>query len=75
MFNTTVCFGLVGMDLDHNRGVVPGFAGFAMTHPDFARSVNPISPSGTYYAHLITTGTPEFSDHPTALHNITQNIY
>ena len=38
-----------------------------MTHPDFGRSVNPISTRGTDYAHLITTGTPGFSDLPTAL--------
>ena len=34
---------------------------------DFGRSVNPISTRGTDYAHLITTGTPGFSDLPTAL--------
>ena len=40
----------------------------AMAHPDFGRSINPISTRGTDYAHLITTGTPGFSDLPTALH-------
>ena len=35
--------------------------------PDFGRSVNPISTGGTDYAQLITTGTPGFSDPPTAL--------
>ena len=40
-------------------GVVPG--------GDFGRSVKPISTRGTDYAHLITTGTPGFSDLPTAL--------
>ena len=49
------------------RPVVPGCAGCAMAHPDFGRSVNPISTRGTDYAHLITTGTPGFSDLPTAL--------
>jgi len=49
------------------RGVVPGGAGGAMAHPDFGRSVNPISTRGADYAHLITTGTPGFSDLPTAL--------
>ena len=38
-----------------------------MAHPDFGRSVNLISTRGTNYAHLITTGTPGFSDLPTAL--------
>ena len=49
------------------RGVVPGGAGGATTPPDFGRSVNPNSTKGTDYAHLITTGTPRFSDLPTAL--------
>ena len=49
------------------RGVVPGGAGGAMALPDFGRSVNPMSTRGTDYAHLITTGTPGFSDFPTAL--------
>ena len=55
-----------------HRGVVPGGAGGAMAPPDFGRSVNPISTMGTDYAHLITTGTPGFSDLPTALKHITQ---
>ena len=49
------------------RGVVRGCAGCAIAHPDFGRSVNPISTRGTDYAHLNTTGTPGFSDLPTAL--------
>ena len=44
-----------------------GCAGCAMAHPDFGISVNPISTRGTDYAHLITTGTPRFSDLPTTL--------
>ena len=49
------------------RPVVPGCAGCAMAHPDFGRSVNPISIRGTDYAQLTTTGTPGFSDLLTAL--------
>ena len=49
------------------RPVVPGCTGCAVAHPDFGRSVNPIPTRGTDYAHLITTGTPGFSDLPTAL--------
>ena len=44
--------------------------GGAMAPPDFVRSVNPISTRGTDYAHLITTGTPGFSDLPTALQSL-----
>ena len=36
--------------------------------PDFGRSVNPISNRGADYAHHITTGTPRFSELPTALY-------
>ena len=32
-----------GRDLVNLRGVIPGGAGGAMAHPDFGRSVNPIS--------------------------------
>ena len=56
------------------RGVVLGGAGGASggakAPPDFGRSVNPISTRGTDYAHLNTTGTPGFSDLPTALDSV-----
>ena len=38
-----------------------------MAHLDFGRSINPISTRGTDYAHLLTTGTPRFSDLPKVL--------
>ena len=45
-----------------------GGAGGAMAPPDFGRSFKPISTRGTDYVHLKnTTGTPGFSDLPTAL--------
>ena len=50
------------------RGVVPGGAGGAMTPPDFGRSVNPISTKGGRFCPPNNTGTPGFSDLPTALH-------
>ena len=43
--------------LNNSRGVVPGGTGGAMAHPDFGRSVNPISTRGdrlcppNYYWH------------------------
>ena len=49
------------------RGVVPGVAGDAKAPSDFGRSVKPISTRGTDHSHLITAGTPRFSDLPTAL--------
>ena len=44
-----------------------GLSSLGVPGGDFGRSVNPISTRGTDYAHLITTGTPVFSDLPTAL--------
>ena len=60
----TICSPINSDRLAIYRGVVPGGA---MAPPDFGRSVNPISTRGTDYAHLITTGTPGFSNLPTAL--------
>jgi hypothetical protein len=56
----------------YSRGVVPGVAraGIAMAAPDFGRSVNPISTMGGRLCPPNNTGTPGFSDLPTALfHN------
>ena len=47
-----------------NRHVVPGCAGCAQILAD---QLTLFQPGGTDYAHLITTGTPGFSDLPTAL--------
>ena len=52
----------------HSRGVVPGGAGGAMAPPDIGRSVNPISTKGGRLCPPNDTGTPRFSDLPTALH-------
>ena len=49
-------------------GVVPGGAGGAMAPPDFGTSVNPISAKGGRLFPPNNTGTPGFSDLPTALH-------
>ena len=50
------------------RGVILKDAGGAMAPPDFGRSVNlNLNKRGTDYDHLNTTGTPVFSDLPTAL--------
>ena len=44
-----------------------GGAGGARAPPSFGISVNPIRTKGADYAHLITTGTPGFSDLPMTL--------
>ena len=51
-----------------HRGVIPGGAGGAMPNPpDFGRLVNPISTKGSRLCSPNNTGTPGFSDLPTAL--------
>ena len=52
-----------------HRPVVPGGAGGAMPwHPQIMADQLTLSqPGGEDYAHHINTGTPEFSDLPTAL--------
>ena len=54
--------------LDIYRPVVPGCAGCAMAHPDFGRSVNPISTKGGRLYPSNNTGTPGYSDLTTALY-------
>ena len=51
------------------RPVVPRCAGGTMAPPDFGRSVNLISTKGSRLCppNNYNTGTPEFSDRPTAL--------
>ena len=50
------------------RDVVPGGAGGVQWHPQILADQLTLSqPGGTDYAHLITTGTPRFSDLPMAL--------
>ena len=58
-----------------SQGCHPWGCQGSMAPLDFGRSVNPISTRGTDYAHLITTGTPGFSDLPTALKCSPWNIY
>ena len=45
----------------------PGVAGGATASPDFGRSVDPISTKGGRLCPANNTGTPGFSDLPTAL--------
>ena len=58
----------------HFRPVVPGGAGGAMAPPDFGRSVNPISTKGDRLCPPCNSGTPGFSDLPTALHLNTKQL-
>ena len=60
-----------------SRGVVPGGAGGAMAAlPDFGRSVITLfQPGWTDYVHPIISGTPGFSDLPTALKSPRRNKF
>ena len=39
-----------------------GWAGWALAHPEFGSSVNPITTRGTDYAHHITASPPGFEN-------------
>ena len=52
---------------NNDRPVVSGGTGGPMTPPDFGRSFNPISTNGDRLCPPNNTGTPGFSDLPTAL--------
>ena len=39
-----------------------GWAGWALAHPEFGSSVNPITTRGEDYAHHITSRTPGFEN-------------
>ena len=44
-----------------------GWAGWALAHPEFGSSVNPITTRGADYAHHITASPPGFENPATAL--------
>ena len=46
-----------------------GWAGWALAHPEFGSSVNPITTRGADYAHHITASTPGFENPAAALVN------
>ena len=56
----------------YSKGVVPGGAGGAQILAD---QLTLSQPGGTDYAYLITTGTPGFSDFPTALYRYAENSF
>ena len=46
-----------------------GWAGWALAHPEFGSSVNPITTRGADYAHHITASPPGFENPAAALEN------
>ena len=47
--------------------VISEWAGWALAHPEFGSSVNPITTRGVDYAHHITASTPGFENPAAAL--------
>ena len=45
-----------------------GWAGWALAHPEFGSSVNPITTMGADYAHHITASPPGFENQAASLH-------
>ena len=45
-----------------------GWAGWALAHPEFGSSVNPITTRGTDYAHHITASLPGFENPAASLY-------
>ena len=47
-----------------------GWAGWALAHPEFWSSVNPITTRGADYAHHITASPPGFENPAAALRSV-----
>ena len=50
-----------------NSAAASGWAGWALAHPEFGSSVNPITTRGADYAHHITASPPGFENPAAAL--------
>ena len=46
----------------HSSAAASGWAGWALAHPEFGSSVNPITTRGADYAHHTTASPPEFEN-------------
>ena len=51
-----------------------GWVGWALAHPEFGSSVNPITTRGADYAQRITASPPGFENLAAALHLVTQQV-
>ena len=58
--------------MSYGSAAASGWSGWALAHPEFGSSVNPITTRGADYAHLITAISPGF-ENPAASLNWTQN--
>ena len=55
----------------HSSDAASGWAGWALAHPEFGSSVNPITTRGADYAHHITASPPGFENPAASLLCIT----
>ena len=53
-----------------NASLCSGWAGWALAHPEFGISVNPITSRGADYAHHITASPPGFENPEASLFGI-----
>ena len=53
-----------------SSGAASGWAGWALDHPEFGSSVNPITTRGADYAHHITASPPGFENPAAALNSV-----
>ena len=54
----------------HYSAAASGWAGWALAHPEFGSSVNPITTRGADYAHHITASPPGFENPAAALERV-----
>ena len=48
--------------MNHSSAAASGWAGWALAHPEFGSSVNPITTRGADYTHHITASPPRFEN-------------
>ena len=53
-----------------NSAAASGWAGWALAHPEFGSSANPITTRGADYAHLITASPSGFENPAASLHKL-----
>ena len=59
----------------HFSDATSGWAGWALAHPEFGSSVNPIPTRGAEYAHPITASTPGFENITASLYDLNVDIF
>ena len=58
-----------------NSAVASGWAGWALAHPEFGSSVNPITTRGADYVHHITASPPRIENPAASLEHIFKKTF